>query len=122
MRFARWTFLIAGVYGILVILPLFFAEQQMNTLFPPAINHPEYYYGFAAVALAWQFLFLLIAREPLRLRPAMLPAILEKIPYGLAVMVLYMQGRVSSSLLLTAAIDLLLGILFIVAFWRTRRQ
>ncbi len=43
MKFAKWVFTIAGIYGILVTLPLYFLESQMADMMPPALNHPEYY-------------------------------------------------------------------------------
>jgi hypothetical protein len=36
MKLARWIFAIAGVYGILVIAPLYFAEGQIAQSDPPA--------------------------------------------------------------------------------------
>jgi|SRR5579872_615904 len=41
---------------------------------PPAITHPEYFYGFLGGALAWQFLFLVLSTDPVRYRPMILPA------------------------------------------------
>jgi hypothetical protein len=49
MKFAKLVFTIAGVYGILVILPQYFLEAKNGRDFPPPINHPEYYYGFIGV-------------------------------------------------------------------------
>ena len=46
MKLARWIFGIAGVYGILVIAPLYFMEARIGHDDPPAITHPEYFYGF----------------------------------------------------------------------------
>ena len=57
MKVARWIFGIAGVYGILVIAPLYFAEGQIAQNDPPAITHPEFFYGFIGITLAWQFVF-----------------------------------------------------------------
>ena len=74
MRLARWIFLIAGIYGVLVITPFYFLEDQIGRDYPPAITHPDVYYGFIGVTLAWQIAFLVIATHPLRLRPLMLPA------------------------------------------------
>jgi hypothetical protein len=77
MQFARRAFLAAGVYGIIVLAPQYFLEQRVGQDYPPSITHPEYFYGFIGVGLAWQILFLLIAADPVRLRIAMLPSILE---------------------------------------------
>ena len=68
MNFAKWVFLLAGIYGLLVVTPQFFLEQRVNRDYPPAITHPEYFYGFAGVALAWQVAFLIISRDPARYR------------------------------------------------------
>jgi hypothetical protein len=62
-RFARRVFLIAGVYGVLIVLPQCSLEARIARDFPPPITHPEYFYGFIGVALAWQIAFLLIARD-----------------------------------------------------------
>ena len=120
MKFARRLFTAAGVYGILVLLPQYFLEDRTGRDFPPPVTHPEHYYGFVGVALAWQVLFLLIARQPARLRPAMIPSVLEKLAFGLAVPALYLAGRVTPFLLIFAAIDLILGALFAVAYVKTR--
>ena len=84
---------------------------------PPALTHPEFYFGFIGVAAAWQVLFLLVGRDPARLRPVMLPAALEKLGWGVGVLVLVVQGRTPSFVVPSAMIDLVLAALFIVA-WR----
>jgi len=122
MRFARWVFLLAGVSGILLIVPHYFAEERIGREFPPAITHPEIYYGFLGVTLAWQALFLVIALDPYRYRLAMLPAILEKASFALAVPVLYAFERVPWETLVLAGMDGTWGVLFVVAFFRTPRQ
>jgi hypothetical protein len=119
MKFARVVFLIAGIYGLLVIAPQYFTEAKTGLDYPPAITHPEFYYGFVGIALAWQVLFLILARDPVRYRLMMVPAVLEKFTFGLAVVVLYLQNRVPALLLGFGGIDLLLGALFIVAYLKT---
>jgi hypothetical protein len=52
MNFARWVFYIAGGLGLVVILTMYFSESMVNRDQPPAITHPEYFYGFAGVVLA----------------------------------------------------------------------
>ena len=59
----------------------------------------------------------MIAREPARLRPAMLPAVLEKLGWGIAVPVLVAQGRIGTFFMPAAVIDLVLAALFVAA-WR----
>lgn len=118
MKFARWVFLIAGIYGLLALLPMYFLADRFGEQDPPVITHREYYYGFIGVAAAWQVLFLLIAREPLRLRPAIIPAILEKLGYGIAVLILYARGDAPLGPTAGGVIDLVLAVLFAIAYVR----
>jgi hypothetical protein len=120
MKFARWVFLIAGIYGVAVVLPQFFLEQQVNHDFPPAITHPEYFYGFAGVALAWQVAFLIISRDPVRYRPIMLAGLLEKASFGLATIALFLEERLARQMLVFGLVDLVWGVLFLVAWWQVR--
>jgi hypothetical protein len=115
-KFPARVFLGAGVYGIIVLLPQYFLEAKLGRDYPPPLTHPENFYGFIGVALAWQFVFLLIARDPQRYRLLMLPAILEKLSFGLAVLVLFSQGRVASIVVAAGCIDLLLAVLFTLSF------
>jgi hypothetical protein len=119
MKFATWVYRIAGVYGLLVIVPLFFLERVIGQNDPPAITHPEYYYGFVVVTVAWQLAFLVIAHNPQRFRPLMPVTWIEKL-YGFFAIALYAQGRISTQTLALGLIDLLLGVLFVCAFWASR--
>jgi hypothetical protein len=121
-RFARRVFLIAGVYGVLIVLPQYSLEARIARDFPPPITHPEYFYGFIGVALAWQVAFLLIARDVQRYRLMMLPAILEKVTFGVAAVLLYSTGRVAGSLLAGGIVDLVFAALFAFAFRATRSK
>lgn len=121
-RLARRIFLWSGVYGIIVLAPQFLLEAKNGRDFPPPINHPEFYYGFNGVALAFQVLFLIIARDPVRYRLAMIPSVLEKVAFGGAVCILYAHGRVAPFLLVPASIDLALAALFLLAFRLTPRD
>lgn len=117
-RFARRVFLLAGIYGIVVLLPQYFVEWGLDL--PAPIAQPEHFYGFIGVALSWQFVFLLIARDVERYRPLMLMGVLEKLSFSLAVVMLYAAERVSAGVLAAGAIDLALGALFVVAFVSSR--
>lgn len=122
MKFARNVFLIAGIYGIVIILPMYFMEETLNAEFPPAITHPEYYYGFLGVTLAWQILFLLIARDPAKFRIMMIPAIFEKVFYVVAIFWLALAGRVVAAVISGAIVDLALAVLFLLSYLRTKPQ
>ena len=122
MKFAKVVFGVAGIWGLLVITPLYFLFDVIGRQDPPAITHPGFYYGFAGCALAWQIAFLLIARDPVRLRVMMVPSVVEKFAYGIAVVALVMQGRMHASDLMFGATDLVLGVLFVAAFVVTREK
>ena len=118
MTFARWVFAAAGVYGLVLLMPFLFLEHRLAA--PAAeLAHPEYFYGFALVAIACQVLFLLIARDPVRLRPAMIAAMLEKAPFGLLMLMLWREGRVQPSTVLLTSIDLVWAGLFVAAWLKT---
>ena len=116
MKFVKWVYRIAGIYGLLVLFPQYFLETQNGIDYPPPINHPEYYYGFIGVALAWQFVLLLISTDPIKYRLLMPISVLEKFSYSFAVIILYFQDKIFIPVLAVGIIDLLLGILFIISF------
>lgn len=119
MRFAKWVYLAAGVSGIAMIVPPFFLEAKTGQDYPPAITHPEFYYGFFGVTLAWQFLFVVIGSNPIRYRPAMLPAMLEKASFAIAIPILYSLDRVHGVLVAFASMDATWLVLFIAAYLKT---
>jgi hypothetical protein len=120
LKFAKVVFTVAGIWGILVTLPLYFLYDSIGRQSPPAISHPEFYYGFAGVTLTWQVVFLLIARDPARYRVMIIPSILEKFSYVIANLVLFANRRMSASQALPSTTDLILALLFITAFLKTR--
>ena len=122
MKFAKRLYLFAGLYGLVVLLPQYFLEAKTGRDFPPPITHPEYYYGFIGVAAAWQVLFLILARDPVRYRAMMIPAVLEKVSFGAAVIALFLLHRVSALLLVSGLVDLAFAALFVVAYARTPAQ
>ena len=119
MKFAKIVFWVAGIWGVLVMGPLFFMFDLIGQKDPPAITHPGFFYGFASLGLAWQIAFLFIARDPVRFRPLMIPSMVEKFGYVITVVTLVLQARMHTSDLLFAGTDFLLGVLFVVAYLRT---
>ena len=115
MKFAKWMFLVAGIYGVLVLVPQYFMEQRIGRDFPPAITHPEHFYGFVGIALAWQVAFFIIALDPVRYRLFMWAAVLEKLAFGGAAIVLFTQGRLAIPILAAGLCDLVLAAGFLVA-------
>ena len=120
MNFAKWVYRIAGIYGLLVLAPLLFLERVVSQTSPPAITHPEYYYGFAITGVAWQVVFLVMSNDPQRFRALMPVTWLEK-SWGLIAVALYIENRISSQVLGLGLIDLLLGVFFVGAYFNTTR-
>jgi len=119
MTFARRVFFWAAIYGFLVLFPQYFLLERNGRDFPPVITHPEYYYGFVGLALVWQAVFLLISRDPVRYRPLMPLAVLEKAVFGIPAVVLYLQHRLALPMLGAGLVDLTLGTLFLAAYLKT---
>ena len=120
MKFAKIVFWIAGVWGFVVITPLYFMFDIIGEKDPPPITHPGFFYGFVGLALAWQLAFCFNATDPARYRPLMIPSIVEKVSWVIAVVTLVAQRRVHPSDLVFAGTDSLLGILFVIAYFKTR--
>ena len=121
MRFAKWVFGLAGVLGLFIVVPLYFLEERLGRDQPPPINHPEWYYGFVAVTLAWQFMYLVIATDPARYRLPMLVAAAAKGSFVASTLILFALGRVNSSMLASVALDAIWVALFLVAYARIPR-
>jgi hypothetical protein len=116
MNLPKIIFIVAGLYGVVTLIPHFFLEDRIGVTDPPAITHPEYFYGFLGVALAWQVLFFVIAFNPRRYRSVMPVAFLEKLGFGAAAVILFIGHRVQTQILVFGLVDLLLGALFLYAY------
>jgi hypothetical protein len=120
MRFARVVFTIAGVWGVLIMTPLYFAFDAVGRAYPPPLTHPDVYYGFIGVTLAWQIAFLMIAADPLRYRMIMLAGILEKSLYVGTIITLYLLGQLKPAQAAAIIVpDGALGLLFVASFFKT---
>ena len=120
MRFAKFTFIGAGIWGIVVLMPLYWLFDVTGRSYSPPTDYPHFFYGFLSVAMAWQIAFLVIGSNPARFRPLMIPGILEKLGHVGGVAILYANARISTTDAQAAIPDLLLAILFMVAFAKTR--
>lgn len=118
VRFARYVFDAAGIYGLLCALGMYLNPAVLGTMQPVPL---VFFYGFAGVVLAWQIAFLIIASDPLRYRLLMLAALVEKITFVIAVAILQSQGSLPLELIVGAAIDGLLFVLFALSYFLTRR-
>jgi hypothetical protein len=112
VRTARRVFRVAGIYGLIVLLPLFFAEDLIARSIPPPLTHPEYYYGFLGAAATMQLVYLTIATDPIRYRTLMPIAVLAKLNFVAAVAILFAMGRLKPAALGLPAIDLVIGVTF----------
>ena len=109
-------------WGALALTPLYFMFDMIGRQDPPAITHPQFYCGFASVTMAWQFAFFVIATDPARFPPMMIPSALEKLGYVVVVTMLYLQRRLTPIQLMSGVPDTLLGLLFVIAFFKTLRS
>lgn len=118
MAIVRWIFWAAAIFGIAVVAPLYFLEGWMNANFPPPIARPENYYGFVGVTLALQFLYVLIALDPVRFRPVILVGMAAKLSFVGACTILYLEGRVAMPVFAVSLFDLAWVVLFALAWIR----
>jgi hypothetical protein len=122
MKIAKWIFRIAGIYGLVVMIPIAFSEKLIEQIMPPAVNHPEFFYGFVLLNISWQVLYLILARDPVQYRLMMLPAFLAKVSAPFALTLLVLQNRISTQWIPTAFIDGIFATLFVIAYWLTGRS
>ena len=120
MRFAKIIFTGAGIWGVTVLAPFYWLVDITGRRYAPPADYPQFFYGFMAVALAWQIAFLLIGTNPARFRSLMIPAMIEKFGYVSTLFVLYGSSRITSLDFQPAIPDGILGVLFVVAFIKTR--
>ena len=107
-RMFRW----AAVYGLIVLLPLYL------TPLPPL--GAETLLGFVGLAVVFQTVFWIIGGDPVRYRALMLPAVAEKLVFGVPALALFAQGYpVPAVVAMFAGVDLMLGLGFFVAWRRT---
>jgi len=121
VKFARIVFTGAGIWGIVVLTPFYRLVDITGRHYSAPTEYPQFFYGFFAVALAWQMTFLMIGWRPGPLRALMIPSIAEKFGWVATLAVLYGQGRIPAIDAQAALPDGLLGILFVVAFAKTSR-
>lgn len=119
MRFAKIVFIVAGIWGIVVLMPLYWLLDVTGRRYGLPVDYPQFFYGFVCVAMAWQIAFLVIGSDPVRFRSLMIPSVIEKLGYVVTLAVLHGQSRISAVDAQAAVPDLLLGILFVVAFVKT---
>ncbi len=113
-RWVPWWFRGAAVYGLVVLLPQYFL--------PPPAGGEVFFYGFIGTASAFQLVFWVIGGDPARYRTLMLVGVVEKLAYGVPVLILFAQGRADALYVGAAIIDLVLGLGFFLAWRVTPRR
>jgi hypothetical protein len=120
MRLAKIIFIGAGIWGIAVLTPLYWLVDISGRHYAPPNDYPQFFYGFIAVAIAWQIAFLMIGSDPARFRIFMIPAMIEKFAYVSTLLIMHGRSLIPTIDVQPAIPDGLIGLLFIVAFWATR--
>jgi hypothetical protein len=120
MKFARIVFALAGTWGVVVLSPLFFLVDVAGKAYAPPLNYPHFFYGFFAVAMAWQFAFFVIASNPVRYRPMMIPAVIEKLGFVVTCAMLWSRGQIPAADAFVAVPDAVLCALFVASFVKAR--
>ena len=110
--FARRLCRGAALYGFVVLPPMY--------LLAPGDEHLPAYLGFVGCALVFQAVFWIVGGDPLKYRPLMLPSVAEKGVFAIPALGLFGMGRSDPVTAFFATIDILLGILFLIAWHRTR--
>ena len=110
MRFATWSFALAGVYGLVATVSLYFQA--------PLTPDTQWLYAFAGAAAATQLAYLLIATDPVRYRLVIPVGIASKLSFAVPMTVLYARGDIAMASFVFALIDYALAVLFAVNFVR----
>lgn len=111
-------FIGAGIWGIVVLTPLYWLVDLTGRAYSPPADYPHFFYGFLSVAMAWQIAFLVIGSNPVRFWPLMIPSAVEKFGHVAGVAAMYAQARISTVDAQAAGPDVVLGTLFSVALVR----
>ena len=107
--FIRRVMIGAAVYGFIGAATLYFTDAPDP--------HRLLYFAFAGIALVFQGVFLVIARDPRRFAPLLPLCVFEKVSFGIPALAFAARGQAEASMALGGAVDLLLAVLFVIA-WR----
>jgi hypothetical protein len=120
IRTARRIFSIAAIYGVIVLLPVYFAAPRMAKAGHPVI-HLELLYGFVGTALCFQLIYWMIGRDPVRYRPLMPITWLAKLSFAIPCAILYATGRLDGTTFTLSMIDFVIALAFFHG-WRITRD
>ena len=111
-RAERFTFRVlvgAALYGFIGAGMLYFTDAPDP--------HRLLYFAFAGIALVFQGVFLVIARDPRRYAAFLPLCVFEKLSFGIPALAFAARGQAEAAMALGGAVDLVLAGLFVVA-WR----
>ena len=122
---ARWLFGIAAAFNFAIAASVLFLRPWIAPLLQldPALGTNVATANIAGVLVAaFGWAYACIARDPVRYRPAMLPAVLEKLTFAGATIVLFAQRRLADSVLGFGLVDLTFAVLFTISYLRVGRS
>jgi hypothetical protein len=120
VNFSRMVFLVAGVFGLLLLVPLAYSAIVDSQTFLPALGGGGLFFlDFVLQYLFWQVLYLVLATDPVRYRPMMIPAFFSQVIGVLNPQWLYLYGF--RYWIPVAVVEAALAILFVVAYFTTGR-
>ena len=108
IRFARFGFALAGLYGLVATIGLYFGAALT-----PAT---QWLYAFAGAAGATQLAYWLIASDPVRYRNVIPVGIVSKLSFAVPLTILFARGQIAGASFTFALIDYALALLFAVMF------
>ena len=112
-KFARRVYIIAAIYGFLAVPALYFTDAPDP--------HRLLYFAFAGIALVFQGVFLVIARDPLKYAAFVPLTVFEKISFGVPALAFWSQGQAADDMALGGAVDLLFAGLFLIVWLKLRK-
>ena len=118
MRFAKWVFTLAAVYGFITVPPDYFLEAMSARRYG-ALGQPLWYYGLLGLVLVFQLLYFVIGRDPVRYRPMMPVALLAKLVFAATAFAMWFAGRTPLEQALFTLPDLAWSVLFVIAWLKT---
>lgn len=121
MKLARVTFVVAGIVGLIPFGPLAYEIAAKGEALLPAINSMGPLFHVSVFQyVCWQLFFFVLAVDPVRFRPMMIPAYFVEVMAPFSPMWLLLYGY--SNWIPIAVANLVLSILFLVAFWVTGQE
>lgn len=111
--FARRVYIVAAIYGFLAVPVLYFTQAPDP--------HRLLYFAFAGIALVFQGVFLVIARDPLKYAAFLPLTVFEKVSFGVPALAFWSQGQAPDDMGLGGAVDLVFALFFLLAWVKVRK-